>query len=154
MNKDDTSGLTQLGSNVTEYKYNEPSVHILEGFKNQHPDADYWVNFQFHEFTSLCPKTGQPDTASVFVEYVPGDMILETKSVKLYFFAYREHGAFMESITNKILRDFVAVCGPKQMKVTMKFAPRGGIKLRVEAFYHHRNGFCFHPQGKSGRPNK
>lgn len=139
---DKVDQLTTLGNNV-RYAYDKPTTDILQTFPNRHPEADYFIHMEFPEFTSLCPKTGQPDFASIVIDYVPGEKCLESKSIKLYFFAFRNFGAFMESITNKILRDFVEVCQPRQMKVTGNFAPRGALTIKVEAFYHHKNGFNF-----------
>ncbi len=110
-------------------------------FLNRTPDSEYIVKFEFPEFTSLCPKTGQPDFATIRVVYVPKANCLESKSVKMYFFAYRSFRGFMESITNKILRDFVQSCNPKEMKVIADFAPRGALKIKVEASYMEGVGY-------------
>lgn len=91
------------------------------------------VSHVTEEFTSLCPKTGQPDFAEILLEYIPGEVCLESKSLKLYLFSFRQEGSFMESIVNRMLEDFVAVCSPRWMKVTGKFASRGGIQTIVEA---------------------
>jgi len=134
--KDDVSKLTQLGSNKgTNYKYENPSVEILETFSNRNPHRDYVVEFVFPEFTSLCPKTGQPDFAEIVIHYIPDEKCVESKSLKLYFFAYRNFGSFMETITNKILEDLVAVCGPRWMKVQGNFNARGGVIINVTAEY-------------------
>lgn len=132
--KDDISMLTQLGSGVN-YKYDEPSSEILETFPNKFPGRDYLIKFIFPEFTSLCPKTGQPDFATIEVQYIADEKCIESKSLKLYFFAYRQYGSFMETITNKILEDCVKVCNPKYMKVIGRFNPRGGIGIVVTAEY-------------------
>lgn len=129
--KDDISSLTKLGSNKTEYKYNKPNTEILETFNNKYPGKDYIVQFTTPEVTSLCPKTGQPDFAKFDIQYIPNKKCIETKSLKLYFFAFRNYGAFMETITNKVLDDLVLVCSPKWMKVIGKFNSRGGISLNV-----------------------
>ena len=126
--KDDVSGLNKLGSNKTVYEYEGPSSKILETFTNQFPERKYKINFVFEEFTSLCPKTGQPDFAVIQIEYTPKDFCIETKSLKMYFFAYRQHGSFMETIVNQIFNDCCEVCLPVWMKVTGKFNARGGIK--------------------------
>lgn len=141
--------LKSLGTNETDYRYQDPSVEMLEVFPNRTPEARYIVNLKFPEFTSLCPKTGQPDFANILVQYVPGETCLESKSIKLYFFAYRNFGAFMESITNKILRDFVQACSPRSMKVTAQFAPRGALGITVEAFYQEGVGYEFYTEGES-----
>jgi 7-cyano-7-deazaguanine reductase len=141
MVKDDITKLTHLGSNV-QYQFEEPSVKILETFPNQQEEEDsFLVTLTFPEFTSLCPKTGQPDFADFTVKYVPDKVCLESKSVKLYFFAFRNHGAFMESITNKVLRDFVEVCQPRWMRVVGNFAPRGALSIAVAAEYDSTLGF-------------
>lgn len=133
MREDNTENLTQLGSQKTEYNYSDPSVKILETFKNQFSQRIYKVEYVFKEFSSLCPKTDQPDTAIITVEYFPDQLCIETKSLKLYFLAYRNHGAFMETITNQILEDCVQACSPRRMTITSVFAPRGGTYISVEA---------------------
>jgi len=127
--------LKQLGSKTTEYKYKEPDVSILETFENKYPNNTYEVILQSEEFTSLCPKTGQPDFAKIKVMYTPDKKCIETKSFKLYLFAFRNYGSFMETITNKILNDLVLVCSPKEMTVSGIFNARGGIKIFVDAKY-------------------
>lgn len=130
---DDTKDLRHLGSQRTEYKYDEPGAEILDTFPNKYPGRDYQVEFIFPEMTSLCPKTGQPDFAVIEIRYIPEKLCIETKSLKLYFFAFRNFGSFMETITNKILEDLVSVCQPKWMQVVGKFNPRGGVVLNVTA---------------------
>ena len=136
--KDDTTTLTKLGSQKTEYEYDKPSTKILEVFNNKYPGKDYVVDFIFSEFTSLCPKTGQPDFAKFRISYTPDKKCIETKSLKLYFFAFRNHGSFMETITNKILEDLVSVCNPKWIEVIGMFNSRGGIVLNVTASYKRK----------------
>lgn len=133
--KDDTSQLSQLGSKETSYLFSGPNVSILETFPNQQPDRDYIIRHYTDEFTSLCPKTGQPDFASIEVKYVADEKCVETKSLKLYLFAFRNEGTFMETIVNKILSDLVAATQPRQMKVIGSFGARGGIATTVEAVY-------------------
>lgn len=123
---DDVSGLTKLGSQQTEYKYEGPTAGMLETFPNKYPD-DYLVTHETTEFTSLCPKTGQPDFAKITIEYVPNEVCIESKSLKLYLFAYRNYGSFMESIVNKIKNDLTEVLKPRAIVVEGKFASRGGI---------------------------
>lgn len=142
MTVDDTSGLQSLGSGKTDYKYDQPNVDILETFPNRFPENDYTVDFESLEFTSLCPKTGQPDFAKIKIEYNPRDVCIESKSLKLYLFAWRGQGCFMETITNTILADLVKACNPKYMKVTGEFAARGGIKLTVHADYWAEDYCC------------
>jgi|SRR5690606_5571500 len=135
MKKDNTSTLSQLGSKETKYAYSEPSVEILEVFQNKFPERDYEINLEFAEFTSLCPKTGQPDMGIITIKYNPGAWCLETKSLKLYFFAFRQSGTFMETIANTILEDCVKACQPKYMRVVADFAARGGIRNTIVAEY-------------------
>lgn len=125
--------LKQLGAKSTEYNYDEPNIAILETFDNKYPQRDYRIQFVFPEYTSLCPKTGQPDFATIEIDYIADQKCIESKSLKLYLFSYRQYGGFMETITNKILEDLVFVCRPKQMTVTGKFNARGGIFINVEA---------------------
>lgn len=131
---DDISKLSQLGSNTT-YKYDKPCADILETFPNNNPNNGYEIYLDFPEFSSLCPKTGQPDFAHISIKYVPDKQCVESKSLKLYFFAYRSQGAFMETITNKILDDFVQACSPRYCEVVGNFAPRGALKIVVKATY-------------------
>lgn len=132
--KDDTSGLTQLGSQGTRYDQ-APSCEVLETFPNQYPGRDYEVVFDTDEFTSLCPKTGQPDFASLCIRYVPDQKCVESKSLKLYLFAYRNEGSFMETICNRVLEDLVGVTEPRSMTVEFDFKARGGITTRVRCHY-------------------
>lgn len=126
-------GLKQLGSVDTTYAYNEPSKNILETFENKYPNRDYNIQFIFPEYTSLCPKTGQPDFATIEINYIARNKCIESKSLKLYFFAYRQYGGFMETMVNKILEDLVNVCQPKAMTVVGKFNARGGVAINVTA---------------------
>ena len=110
--------LTLLGSNHTEYKTDyDPS--LLETFSNKHPDNDYFVKFNCPEFTSLCPITGQPDFATIYISYVPDKLMVESKSLKLYLFSYRNHGDFHEDCVNKIMKDLIALLDPKYIEVTV-----------------------------------
>ena len=108
---------------------------IIETFENQYPGREYEIDISCPEFTCVCPKTGQPDFATIHVRYVPDKVCLESKSVKMYFFAFRSHGSFMETITNKILDDFVQACQPKEMTVVGEFNARGGLVINVCAEY-------------------
>ena len=132
---DNTASLTMLGSNKTEYLYDKPSAKHLETFPNKFRDRDYVVQLVVPEFTSLCPKTGQPDFGTITIRYVPDKLCIESKSLKLYLFSYRDEGAFMETLTNRILDDLVEVCQPHHMEVTGDFAARGGITISVTATY-------------------
>ena len=106
---------------------------ILDSFDNPRPEREYEVRFVFPEFTSLCPVTGQPDFATITVTYVPGERCVEMKSLKLYFFAYRDKGIFYEAVVNTILDDLVAVLRPRRMTVVGEFAVRGGTGAKVTA---------------------
>ena len=131
--KDQTESITKLGDQNTKYIYNNPTPDMLETFPNQYPDRDYITEFVFGEFTSLCPKTGQPDFATITVRYIPDKLCIETKSLKLYFLAFRQYGSFMETITNRILDDLVSVCQPRWMKIIGNFNARGGTLINVIA---------------------
>ena len=133
--KDNTKNLTKLGSHKTKYQYKNPNADMLEAFINQYPHRDYMTEFVFNEFTSLCPKTGQPDFAKITVSYVADKKCIETKSLKMYYLAYRNEGMFMETIVNKILEDCVFVIHPKNMLVQGEFNARGGTAINVVASY-------------------
>jgi 7-cyano-7-deazaguanine reductase len=107
----------------------------LETFPNPNPDRDYVITFECPEFTCLCPKTGQPDFATIRVEYVPDALCVELKSWKLYLWSYRNEGAFHEAVTNKILDDLVAATNPRRARVEGDFMVRGGIHTVVIASY-------------------
>ena len=102
---------------------------VLETFVNKHPDNDYWVRFNCPEFTSLCPITGQPDFAEIRISYLPGERMVESKSLKLYLFSFRNHGDFHEDVVNVIYDDLFKLLKPKYMEVYGKFAARGGISI-------------------------
>lgn len=133
--KDDTSQLSKLGNQDTEYKFTGPHASMLEVFPNQFPDRSYIIVHKTDEFTSLCPKTGQPDFAAIRIEYIADVQCVETKSLKLYLFAFRNEGTFMETIVNRILEDLVAATLPRRMRVIGEFGARGGIATAVEANY-------------------
>jgi 7-cyano-7-deazaguanine reductase len=107
----------------------------LQTFPNPHPDRSYEVNIVCPEFTSLCPLTGQPDFATIRITYTPGPRCIELKSLKLYFWSYRNEGVFYEDVVNRILNDLVAACEPREMTVTGEFNVRGGISTTVTARY-------------------
>jgi len=107
----------------------------LDTFDNPHPDRDYVIETVCPEFTSLCPKTGQPDFGTLTITYVPDKRCFELKSLKFYLQQYRNHGAFYEDLTNRILDDLVAVTQPRWMKIVAEFTPRGGIRTTVIAEY-------------------
>jgi 7-cyano-7-deazaguanine reductase len=110
-------------------------IKIIEVFENAYPGRDYTVIHEAPEFTSLCPKTGQPDFATITVEYIPDKLCIELKSLKLYFNSFRNDGIYFESVTNRILDDLVAACQPRFMRITAEFNTRGGISSVVEAEY-------------------
>lgn len=114
---------------------------ILEVFDNPNPERDYEIHMEIPEFTCLCPKTGQPDFANLFLDYVADKKCIELKSLKLYIWSYRNEGAFHEAVTNQILNDFVAACDPRYMRLTAKFFVRGGITTHVIA-EHRKSGWA------------
>lgn len=105
----------------------------LEVFPNPNPDRDYTIHIRIPEFTCLCPKTGQPDFATLFIDYVPDRLCVELKSLKLYIWSFRDEGAFHEAITNRILEDLTAACTPRFMRLRAEFNVRGGIYTTVVA---------------------
>jgi 7-cyano-7-deazaguanine reductase len=124
--KKDLAGLTLLGSQSRPQRK-------LETFPNHSPGRDYTITLTTREFTCLCPATGQPDFAQITIRYIPDQKILESKSLKLYLWSYRDRGVFHEHVTNAILDDLVAALDPRWCQVTGEFAVRGGIGLTVEA---------------------
>lgn len=133
-NKKELEGVSLLGNQNTHYQYNyNPSV--LETFINKHQDNDYMVTFTCPEFTSLCPKTGQPDFAEIIINYIPDKTMVESKSLKLYLFSFRNHGDFHEDCTNIIMKDLIKLMDPKYIEVKGNFLPRGGISILPFANY-------------------
>ena len=128
-----TSSLTLLG-NKTEYKQ-DYAPEVLETFTNKHQENDYWVRFNCPEFTSLCPITGQPDFATILIDYIPNINMVESKSLKLYLFSFRNHGAFHEDCVNIIMKDLIKLMNPKYIEVTGLFTPRGGISIHPYCNY-------------------
>lgn len=126
--KDELSGVSLLGNQHTNYSY-DYNPDVLETFINKHQDNDYLVTFDAYEFTSLCPKTGQPDFAKVFINYIPGERMVESKSLKLYLFSFRNHGDFHEDCMNIIMKDLIRLMEPKYIEVFGIFTPRGGISI-------------------------
>lgn len=116
----------------------------LETFENPNPGRDYTIRIRIPEFTCLCPKTGQPDFATLHLEYVPAERCVELKSLKLYVWAFREQGAFHEAVTNEILDDLVQACDPHFMRLTAEFNVRGGIYTTVVA--EHRSETWLPPE--------
>jgi 7-cyano-7-deazaguanine reductase len=113
----------------------EDKRKLLETFENEYKDRDYVIEHTAPEFTSVCPKTGQPDFATIILEYIPNKLCVELKSYKIYLNSFRNDGIFYESVTNKILDDLVAVCKPRYMKIAADFNARGGITSVVEVEY-------------------
>ena len=114
---------------------NTYTPEVLETFENKHPDNDYWVQFNCPEFTSLCPITGQPDFAEIKILYIPDRKMVESKSLKLYLFSFRNHGDFHEDCVNIIMKDLVRLMQPKYIEVVGLFVPRGGISIYPYANY-------------------
>ncbi len=124
----DKEGMTLLGNKHVSYPA-EYDPSLLETFENKHPGRDYFVKFNCPEFTSLCPITGQPDFATLYISYVPNVRMVESKSLKLYLFSFRNHGAFHEDCVNIIMNDLIELMDPRYIEVTGKFLPRGGISI-------------------------
>jgi len=118
----------------TEYSMSY-APEVLETFENKHPDNDYWVQFNCPEFTSLCPITGQPDFAEIKIMYIPDRKMVESKSLKLYLFSFRNHGDFHEDCVNIIMKDLIRLMHPKYIEVVGLFTPRGGISIYPYANY-------------------
>lgn len=119
---------TLLGNQHVNYPNNYDPT-LLESFDNKHPENDYFVKFNCPEFTSLCPITGQPDFATITISYVPDEKLVESKSLKLYLFSFRNHGDFHEDCVNIIMKDLINLLNPKYIEVWGKFLPRGGISI-------------------------
>ena len=126
--KEETAGLTLLGNKNTKYSF-DYTPEVLETFDNKHPDHDYFVKFNCPEFTSLCPKTGQPDFGNIVISYVPSLKMVESKSLKLYLYSFRNHGDFHEDCMNIIMEDLIKLMDPKYIEVWGRFLPRGGISI-------------------------
>lgn len=121
-------GVTLLGNQGTVYPHDyDPG--LLETFENKHPERDYVVRFDCPEFTTLCPKTGQPDFGHIYIRYIPRQRMVESKSLKLYLFSFRNHGDFHEDVVNIILNDLWTLMDPKYIEVEGRFMPRGGISI-------------------------
>ena len=129
-------GLKNLGKK-TEYRM-DYAPDVLETFQNKHTENDYWVKFNCPEFTSLCPITGQPDYAEIVIRYIPDQRMVESKSLKLYLFSFRNHGDFHEDCVNTIMKDLIKLMEPRYIEVIGYFLPRGGISI--------------HPFANFGRP--
>lgn len=132
--KDPQEGLTLLKANHSDYP-TDPALAKLETFPNPYPKREYEITLDCPEFTALCPITGQPDFGHLTITYVADKLCVESKSLKLYLFAYRNHGAFHEAVTNQILDDLIRACKPRRATVFGNFRPRGGIAIQVRAHY-------------------
>ena len=132
--KKEAEGLTLLGNKETVYA-DHYNPEVLETFINKHPDNDYMVTFDCPEFTSLCPITGQPDFARIKINYIPNERMVESKSLKLYLFSFRNQGDFHEDCINIIMKDLVKLMEPKYLEVKGIFTPRGGISIYPFANY-------------------
>ncbi|MDT3366724.1 MAG: preQ(1) synthase [Bacteroidota bacterium] len=130
-------GLQALG-NKSDISFGY-TPEVLEAFTNKHPERDYWVRFNCPEFTTLCPITGQPDFAEIRISYIPDQRMVESKSLKLYLFSFRNHGGFHEDTVNVIMNDLIRLMDPKYIEVTGLFTPRGGISIYPYANYGRPN---------------
>jgi 7-cyano-7-deazaguanine reductase len=115
----------------TKYQLEKPEIKILESVANPHLDVDYAIRFTCPEFTSICPITGQPDFANLVIDYVPNKEIVESKSLKLYLFSFRNHGAFHEDCTVQIAKDIIKKIKPKWLRIGGYWYPRGGIPIDI-----------------------
>ncbi|MCR4898158.1 MAG: preQ(1) synthase [Acholeplasmatales bacterium] len=126
MNREN-EGLKNLGKKTNyEFDYNP---NVLEKFENKHQENDYFIKFNCPEFTSLCPITGQPDFATIYISYIPDKYCVESKSLKLYLFSFRNHGDFHEDCVNIIMKDLIKLLDPRYIEVWGKFLPRGGLSI-------------------------
>ena len=132
--KEEVENLTLLGTKKTVYR-DDYAPEVLETFKNKHPGNDYMVTFNCPEFTSLCPITGQPDFAEIVINYIPNELMVESKSLKLYLFSFRNRGDFHEDCINIIMKDLKKLMSPKYIEVKGIFTPRGGISIYPFANY-------------------
>ena len=139
------AGLSLLGH--TAKFPEEPRAATLETFRNENGKRDYWITFDCHEFTSICPVTGQPDFAKIQIQYIADRLCIETKSLKFYLASFRNTRSFNEAIVNRILDDIIAASRPRRAIVSGEFSPRGGIGVRVVA--EHPD-----PAGDRGRSRK
>lgn len=133
-NETELQGVSMLGAKRTAYPQ-DYAPELLESFANKHPENDYFVKFNCPEFTSLCPVTGQPDFATIYISYVPDKLLVESKSLKLYLFSFRNHGDFHEDVVNIIMKDLIRLMEPKYIEVKGEFMPRGGISIHPFANY-------------------
>ena len=132
--ENELEGVSSLGAAGVKYP-TQYAPEVLETFINKHPDIEYLVTFTCPEFTSLCPKTGQPDFAKILINYIPRERMVESKSLKLYLFSFRNHGDFHEDCINIIMKDLVKLMDPRYLEVIGLFTPRGGISIYPFANY-------------------
>lgn len=121
-------GVNLLGNQNVKYP-TDYDAGLLETFENKHPENEYVVTFDCPEFTTLCPKTGQPDFGHIYISYIPRERMVESKSLKLYLFSFRNHGDFHEDCVNIIMKDLASLMDPKYIEVRGVFMPRGGISI-------------------------
>ncbi|MCY7387099.1 MAG: preQ(1) synthase [Burkholderiales bacterium] len=138
-------GLTKLGDKPTA-----PAVKTLESFPNPQAKRDFVIHMQIPEFTCLCPITGQPDFATLYLDYIPDKRCVELKSLKLYIWSFRDEGKFHEAVTNEILNDIVEAIAPRFARLTAKFWVRGGIFTTIEA-EHRAKGWTARPRVDLGK---
>lgn len=133
-NEKELEGVTLLGNQGTKYP-TDYAPELLETFENKHPENEYVVTLDCPEFTTLCPKTGQPDFGHIIISYIPRYRMVESKSLKLYLFSFRNHGDFHEDVVNIIMKDLIKLMDPKYIEVRGYFMPRGGISIHPFANY-------------------
>ena len=131
---EELQGVTLLGNQGTKYAQ-DYAPEVLETFPNKHPENEYLVTFNCPEFTTLCPKTWQPDFGKIIINYIPRERMVESKSLKLYLFSFRNHGDFHEDCVNIIMKDLVKLMDPRYLEVVGVFMPRGGISIYPFANY-------------------
>ncbi len=132
--EEELQGITLLGDHHNTYP-DQYAPERLEAFVNKHPENEYLVTLDCPEFTSLCPKTGQPDFGHIIISYIPRELMVESKSLKMYLFSFRNHGDFHEDCINIIMKDLVKLMDPKYIEVIGYFSPRGGISIFPFANY-------------------
>ena len=134
MSREDEKSLSLLGNRGVKYP-TDYAPSLLETFENKHPGNEYVVTFVCPEFTTLCPITSQPDFGKIIIRYIPRHRMVESKSLKLYLFSFRNHGDFHEDVVNIIMKDLAALMDPRYIEVEGRFMPRGGISINPFANY-------------------
>jgi len=124
-----------LGKKITKFVFDKPNGKILETFQNKYPERDYIIDIEIPEFTSICPITKQPDFGTIYIRYIPDKKCVESKSLKLYIFSFRNFGIFYEDCVNRILGDLIKILKPRWMQVIGDFNARGGIAITSIAEY-------------------